>query len=225
MDSRLPERPQTPPRSEASANEVSPNEASRHVARPDVHLDELTAMRLADGEAVGLPVTSHAARCRLCTALVSAFRSETAALTSAMALDETELTTLLQARVPGHLAALASGHAVGPVPDVQRDTPASLLAMLATAIVGYFGWILAQPALEFSLDIARRSGALTIVAQYLTNWAFRLVWAFWDVFQTVEALRLLNAPALPLFFLAILAWLAMSLMPQPALRARMATSA
>ncbi|MEJ7664512.1 MAG: hypothetical protein WKG07_35860 [Hymenobacter sp.] len=90
--------------------------------------------------------------------------------------------------------------------------------MLVTAIAGYFGWILAQPALELSLDIAGRSGALTIMAQYLTSWAFRLLWAFWDVFQAVEALRLLNAPALPLFFLAILAWLAMWLMPQPILQ-------
>lgn len=224
MDSRLPDRPETPPSPEVVPNEVVPSEVSPNPALPDVHLDELTAMRLADGEPVGLPVTSHAARCRLCTALVSAFRSETVALTGAMALDEIELTTLRRAHVPGQVAALASVR-VDPVPAVQRDTPASLLAMLVTAVAGYFGWLLAQPALELSLDIATRSGALTIVAQYLTSWAFRLVWAFWDVFQTVEAMRLLNAPALPLFFLAILAWLAMWLMPRPALRARMATSA
>ncbi len=192
---------------------------------PDVHLDEVAAMRLADGEPVDARLTGHAARCPLCAALISTFRDEAVVLSASVSLDETELSALLRAQVPARVASLVSGPAAVPFPDVQRDTPASLLAMLITATVGYFAWLLAQPTLEAGLDIVRRSGALTIAAQYLANWAFALMWTFWDVFQAVESLRLLEAPALPLFFLAFLAWLAIWLVPHPASVARVAPSA
>src|SRR5262245_27230927 len=94
-------------------------------APPGSHLDPLTAMRLADGEAVAPPVAYHAARCGLCAALVSTFRSESAALAAALTLDEADLTFLAGAGLPAYLASLVPGHPGDAPFQVQRDTPAT----------------------------------------------------------------------------------------------------
>jgi hypothetical protein len=129
-------------------------------------------------------------------------------------LDESELSLLAGAGVPARAASAARAYA--PFQGVQHDTPASYLAMLITAVAAYVSWLLVQPVLAGGLDFALQSGAASVATQYLTGLFFGFLWAVWGAFQTVESLRLLEAPALPLFIVALLGWLAIGLLPRPA---------
>ncbi|MGH2353390.1 MAG: hypothetical protein ACRDI2_06015 [Chloroflexota bacterium] len=181
---------------------------------PGGHLDELTAMLIADGEPVAAPLADHATTCAICAALVAAFRVEGSALASTFALDDDELGRLRQAGVPGQVAAVTGGRAQYLFQPLQQDTPASLLAMLIVAIAGYVGWLFAPPVLLAGFELARRSGAATIAAQVVTGWVLTMLWSLWNVFRAVEQLRVLDAPALPMLALAVLTWVAIWLMPQ-----------
>jgi hypothetical protein len=210
------DRPHSPGHDAGAGSITRPDE---HL---DEHLDELAAMRLADGEPVDPPLARHARGCDLCAAFVAALRDEGLFLNSALTLDASELTILAQARLPAQVAAMASAapvmHPFLATQPVQRDSPATLVAMLITALAGYVGWLLAQPMLAGAMEIARRSGAATVATRWLADWVFNLLWTFLSFFNTVQSLRLLENPTLPLALLAVLAWLALAILPQPATR-------
>ncbi|HEX2033410.1 MAG TPA: hypothetical protein VHS99_04430 [Chloroflexota bacterium] len=182
---------------------------------PDGHLDDVTAMRLADGERVAPPAASHATRCVLCASLVAAFRVESQALASAFSLDDAELRFLSQAQVPAQVASVASGRAQFSFLHVPRDTPASLLPILLVATGGYIVWWFAQPLLATALSLARRSGVTDVAVQYVTSQAFNLLWFLWSAFLAIGEVQLLHQPTVPLLVIAVLTWLAMWLMPLP----------
>jgi hypothetical protein len=168
------------------------------------HLDELEAMLLADGQPVDTPLARHAAACGRCTDLVAAFRSEGAALIASLALDASELAFLTAAGLPGQVASkIVRARAVG-----TADSPATLLAMLITALAAYGGWLLAQPIMATGLDVAERSGAVNVATRLATEWFVGLFLAFWAAVDAVSALPLVDNPALPLALVALLAWLA-----------------
>jgi hypothetical protein len=203
-----------------------PDDVAGARERPDEHLDELAAMRLADGESVDPPLARHARRCDLCATFVSALRDEGLFLNAALALDPSELTALAQAQLPAQVAALASAAPVAPpvllpfpaTQPIQRDGPATLVAMLITAFAGYIGWLLAQPMLAGALEIARSTGAATVATRWLAEWVFNLLWASLAFLDTVQSLHLLENPTLPLALLAVLAWLALAILPAPTTR-------
>jgi hypothetical protein len=207
-----------PPRPAGPADSADP------MKPPDGHLDELAAMRLADGEPVDPLLAHHAERCDLCAAFVSALRDEGLFLNSALALDASELAILAQAQLPAQVAALAAAapglHPFPATQPIQRDSPATLVAMLITALAGYIGWLLAQPMLAAGLEFARRSGAATVATRWLADWVFNLLWTFLGFVNIVQSLRLLDNPTLPLALLAVLAWLALAILPRPATRAQ-----
>ncbi|HEX2516206.1 MAG TPA: hypothetical protein VH257_15970 [Chloroflexota bacterium] len=186
------------------------------------HLDELAAMLLADGQPVDPPAARHAASCGLCTALVSAFRNEGRSLTSALSLDEADLAFLAGAGLPARVCARAGRI---PLLEGQRDSPATLLALLLTALAGYGLWLLALPGFNDALSLAQRSGAVAVGTRMLTDWLIGLLIAFWGIFTAVDALPFLQNPALPLTLVALVAWLAIWLgprLPLPAGRAQAA---
>jgi len=168
------------------------------------HLDELEAMLLADGQPVDAPLARHAAACGHCTDLIAAFRSEGAALIATLALDASELAFLTAAGLPGQVASkIVRARAAG-----AADSPATLLAMLITALAAYGGWLLAQPIMATGLDVAERSGAVNVATRLATEWFVGLFLAFWAALDAVASLPLMDNPALPLALVALLAWLA-----------------
>src|SRR5262245_40291462 len=184
------------------------------------HLDDLEAMLLADGQPVDPPVARHAAACGHCTALIAAFRSEGAALIASLALDASELAFLTAAGLPGQVATkIARARATG------ADSPATLLAMLITALAGYGGWLLAQPLLATGVDVAERSGAVNVATRLATEWAVGLLLAFWATVDAVSTFPLVDNPALPLALVALLAWLAIWLAPHLPLASRQRAAA
>jgi hypothetical protein len=186
------------------------------------HLDDLAAMLLADGQPVDPPTARHAASCGLCTALVSAFRDEARSLTSALTLDEADLAFLSRAGLPALVCARARRI---PLLEGQRDSPATLLALLLTAVACYGVWLLALPLISDAFSVAERSGAVAVGTRILTDWLIGLLITFWGIFTAADALRLLQNPALPLTLVALVAWLAIWLgprLPLPAGRAQAA---
>jgi len=168
------------------------------------HLDEFEAMLLADGQPVDTPLARHAAACGRCTDLVAAFRSEGAALIASLALDASELAFLTAAGLPGQVATkIVRARAAG-----TADSPATLLAMLITALAAYGGWLLAQPIMATGLDVAERSGAVNVATRLATESLVGLFLAFLATVDAVSSLPLVDNPALPLGLVALLAWLA-----------------
>jgi hypothetical protein len=176
-------------------------------------------MRLADGQPVDPPLARHAAGCGLCAALVSAFRDEGLSLRAALILDEAELAFLATAGLPARVASRV------PFLAVQRDSPATLLAMLITALAGYAGWLLAQPVVGAGMDLAERSGVGVVATRVVTDWLIGLLFTLWDVLSTAGAMTVLQNPALPLALVALLAWLAIWLGPRLSLPATGARAA
>jgi hypothetical protein len=175
------------------------------------HLDDLEAMLLADGQPVDSPRATHAAACGHCRALIAAFRSEGAALIASLALDASELAFLAAAALPGQVATkIVRSRAIAGT----ADSPATLLAMLITALAGYGGWLLAQPVLNAGLEVAERSGAVNVAARMATELLVGLLLAFWTAVGALTSLPLVDNPALPLALVAVLAWLAIWLAPR-----------
>jgi hypothetical protein len=112
-----------------------------------------------------------------------------------------------------------------PLLEGQRDSPATLLALLLTALAGYGLWLLALPGINDVLSLAQRSGAVAVGTRMLTDWLIGLLFTFWGIFTAVDALPFLQNPALPLTLVALVAWLAIWLgprLPLPAGRAQAA---
>jgi hypothetical protein len=178
-------------------------------------------MLLAEGQPVDPPLARHAAACGHCTALIAAFRSEGAALIASLALDASELAFLTAAGLPGQVASrIVRGRAAG-----AADSPATLLAMLITALAGYGGWLLAQPLVAAGAEVAERSGAINVATRLATEWIVGLFLALWATIDAVAALPLVDNPALPLALVALLAWLAIWLAPHLPLASRQRAAA
>ena len=177
------------------------------------HLDDLAAMLLADGEVVAPATAAHAAACEVCGARVAAFRAEAATLSASLALDEDELAFLLRAQVPQAVATLVSGAAA---PPVARDSPASLLAMLALAAAGYAGWLLAQPLVDGVIEAGRRAGLTSLAAQALAAWFIAAAQVVWAAVEAGQGWLVVDSPHLPMLALALVAWVAVWLTSRPA---------
>ena len=81
-----------------------------------------------------------------------------------------------------------------PLLEGQRDSPATLLALLLTALAGYGVWLLALPGSTTPSAVAERSGAVAVGTRMLTDWLIGLLIAFWAIFTAVDALPLLQNP-------------------------------
>jgi hypothetical protein len=168
------------------------------------HLDDLAAMRLADGEAVSPAAQQHAAACAVCSALVAGFRQEAAAFAGAFALDADECAVLAAARLPQRLAAfVAQSPWAQPLP--QRESPASLAAIVAVAIGGYAGWWALTSAAEPYVRAAQDLGLGSIALQVLGTLLIRFFVLLWQVAAAAAELPWVEAPALPALLTALLA--------------------
>jgi hypothetical protein len=178
------------------------------------HIDELTAMLLADGEPVPAPAAAHAAACAPCTARVAAFRAEAGRLVAGFALDDGEATFLRRAALPQRVAALADAEGAR-VRRAPREGVAALAVFVAAALAGSFGWLATAPLVRDGYEIARRLGATALVAQVVSGWAIAGARAAWDVLAVAGRAPLLGEPAIPLLALALLTWLALAIVLPP----------
>jgi hypothetical protein len=171
---------------------------------PRGHLDDLAAMRLADGETVSPAAQQHAAACAVCSALVSGFRQEAAAFAGAFALDADECAVLAAARLPQRIAAfVAQSPWAQPLP--QRESPASLAAIVAVATGGYAGWWVLTSAAAPYVRAAQDLGLGSIALQLLGTLLIRFFVLLWQVAAAAAEQPLVQAPALPALLTALLA--------------------
>ncbi len=187
------------------------------------HLDDLTAMMLADGERLASPA-AHAASCRVCAARIADFRAEAGALARAFALDVEEAALLAASRLPARLAAW-NGAVSGRLALAQRwETPAVLIAAIAVAATGTLGWQLTSSLMATGLDTASRAGATAVLANALMGWLIAFAQFAWSAIDTVTQLPAIDSPALPLLAITAVLWALLVLIPRPAPAARTATA-
>jgi hypothetical protein len=183
------------------------------------HLDELEAMLLADGMPVPADAAQHAATCAACAAQVSLLRTEADALHRALALDEEEHAFLFQSRLPERVAALARTAPAWDEADVRWGTAPFGFALIAL-LAGYVGWLAAAPLLGSGLDLARRSGVTTLIVQRLLDALIWLVQSLWSAVALAAQTPLVGSPALSALGMAVVAWLAIWLLPRVSWAAR-----
>jgi hypothetical protein len=184
------------------------------------HLDDLTAMRLADGEPIPEGTAAHVADCLACRGRVATFRADGVALASALALDESDLAFLFRAQLPVQAAVLAAAPRLAPSGEVllsdgsvARDTPATLAAILAVSAAGYAGWVAAGSVLAPWFGAARQLGLTSMAAQFVASILFDFALALWRGFQMLAGQPWIESPTLPVLVLALLTWAAVAFLP------------
>ena len=173
------------------------------------HLDDLAALRLADG-APWPEAAVHAAACPTCAARVAALRAEAESLLAAFALDDNESALLDRAALPRLVAARVEGETARARRHRERAA-AALGVALGAMLLAYTGWLAAAPLLGAGLELARRAGLTTVLAHAITGWAVALAQALWDTLALASQAPIVAAPALPMLALAGAIWLALCL--------------
>jgi hypothetical protein len=176
------------------------------------HLDDLAALRLADGAPAPESAVhaAHAAACPPCAARVAAFRAEAESLLAAFALADDETALLDRAALPRQVAARVEREAARARRHRERAA-AALGVALGALLLAYAGWLTAARLLGAGLDLARRAGLTTVLAHAIAGWAITLVQALWNALALASQTPLVAAPVLPALALAAAIWLALGL--------------
>lgn len=183
-----------------------------------MHLDQLTAMRLVDGEPVSSEARQHAEICPVCARLVDGFRVEAMSFGLALKLDDDEMAFLVRAGLPRRVPAFAgSPVAVHGVPHAvwTRRAGSTFLAFAAAAVVAAAGLVTSAPWLSAALDVARRAGILSAALQFVGGWLVVALISLWSVLGTVLSSSWNDTPALVLGIAGIVAAAAAWAMPAP----------
>lgn len=167
------------------------------------HLDDLAAMRLADGEPVAPEAAAHVAACTACAARVAAWRRETETLHSFLELDAAEAATLDQAALPRRLEAQAAV-------AVRLESLGWLAAIGFALATGLLGWTfvaaLAAPLLSALGNVGGWGLVLGLVAGRLPAFAQ----AAWQAILATGHLPVVQVPELTSAMLALLLWAALA---------------
>jgi hypothetical protein len=172
------------------------------------HVDEVTAMRLADGAAVPEGAAAHAAGCRRCAALVAALRAEAQSLFAALALDADEVAFMLGAALPALTPRMVEREAARVAREQRRNVVLFGMAVVALLVV-YALWLVVSATLGSGLDLARRAGLTAAVARAVAGGSITVAQSLWNAVDLAVRAPLLDAPALPLLAVAGAMWLAL----------------
>ena len=189
----------------------------------DGHLDDLAAMRLADGEAAGAQHAAHVAACPVCRAIVDTFRTESAQLAQAFQLEESDMAALLSAALPQRVAARAIELGAVPAMAAKRDVAGLALGAAVAGAMAALGWQAAAGALIPGMAGAPWSNLPATVASMLVGWMIAVVRFGWVALQAIDQIPFVDTPAIPVLAVTVVVFAIAALLPVRAQR-RLATA-